>query len=86
VQLHTKFPSKATVAVSDEKKTGAAVAKAIKTLETDFQANLELMYIDMHSHTFKQMRRFLPVNKQPMNWNVAAHKMAGELAAGSSNN
>jgi capping protein alpha len=84
VQLNSKFPTKATVQISDEKKTGAAVAKAVKQLETDFQSNLEQMYIEMHSHTFKAMRRFLPVSKQPMNWNVAAHKMAGELASGQS--
>jgi capping protein alpha len=80
VQLHSKFPSKVSVPVGDEKKTAAAVVKAIKQLETDFQGNLETMYIEMHDMTFKAMRRFLPVNKQPMNWNVAAHKMASELA------
>jgi len=81
VQLHGKFPSKTTVAVSNEAKTAAAVAKAVRTIETDFQNNLELMYINMHGETFKHMRRFYPLNKQPMTWNLAAHKVAGELGA-----
>jgi capping protein alpha len=83
VQLHTKFPTKATIAVSDAAKTAAAVVKSIKTIETDFQANLEHMYINMHSETFKHMRRFFPITKQPMNWNLAAHKVAGDLGGGS---
>jgi len=83
VQLHTKFPARNSVQVSDEKKTAAAVLKIIRQLETEFQANLEQMYIEMHSHTFKQMRRFYPLSKQPMNWNLAAHRMAGELSGSS---
>jgi len=83
VQLHTKYPAKISVQVADEKKTAAALIKAIKQLETDFQANLEQMYIEMHKDTFKQMRRFYPINKQPMNWNIAAHKMQGELSQSS---
>jgi len=79
VQLHTKFPARNSVQVSDEKKTAAAVGKVMRQLETEFQANLEQMYIEMHSHTFKQMRRFYPMNKQPMTWNLAAHRMAGEI-------
>jgi len=84
VQLHTKFPTKATIAVSSEAKTAAAIAKAIKTIETDFQSNLEHMYINMHSETFKNMRRLMPMNKQFMNWNLAAHKVAGEMGQSSS--
>jgi len=81
VQLHAKFPTKTTVAVSNEAKTAAAIVAAIKQVETDFQSHLELMYIDMHTNTFKHMRKFWPVNKQPMNWSLAAHKMSQELGA-----
>jgi len=81
VQLHTKYPAKISVKVADEKSTAAALIKAIKQLETDFQANLEQMYLEMHKDTFKQMRRFYPVSKQPMNWNIAAHKMQSELGS-----
>lgn len=36
------------------------------------------MYVDMHRATFKQMRRFLPITKQPMNWNTYAHGVMKE--------
>jgi len=81
VQLHGKYPVKSAVTIDG--KAAASIVKAIKTIETDFQSNLELLYIDMHRDTFKQMRRFWPINKQPMNWNLSAHKMAGELTSGS---
>jgi len=82
VQLHAKYPSKASVQIGTEAKTASAIAAAVRKIETDFQSNLEQMYINMHEVTFKAMRRFYPINKQPMNWNLSAHKMAGELASG----
>jgi len=82
VQLHAKYPSKASVQIGNEGKTATAIVAAVRKIETDFQSNLEQMYINMHEVTFKAMRRFYPINKQPMNWNLSAHKMAGELASG----
>jgi capping protein alpha len=79
VQLHTKFTTKTPVTISDEKKTAPEVAKAIKKLETDFQANLEEMYISMHRQTFKQMRRFWPISKKPMDWDSRRHNLTAEL-------
>jgi len=79
VQLHTKFTTKTPVTISDEKKTAPEVAKAIKKLETEFQANLEEMYISMHRQTFKQMRRFWPISKKPMDWDLRRHNLTGEL-------
>jgi capping protein alpha len=82
VQLHGKYPVKGSVSIDG--KAAASIVKAIKTIETDFQSNLELLYIEMHRETFKQMRRFWPISKQPMNWNLSAHKMAGELSGSTS--
>eukprot|EP00456_Euglypha_rotunda_P091055 TRINITY_DN955_c0_g1_i16.p1 TRINITY_DN955_c0_g1~~TRINITY_DN955_c0_g1_i16.p1 ORF type:complete len:290 (+),score=51.33 TRINITY_DN955_c0_g1_i16:30-899(+) len=79
VQLHTKFPTKVSITVGDEKKTAAEVAKAIRKIETDFQANLEEMYVQMHKSTFKQMRRFWPVHKKPMDWDLRKHNLTAEL-------
>lgn len=75
VQLHTDMDQSVDVSVGDAAATGAAVAKAISNLESSFQSNLEEMYVNMHRSTFKSMRRFLPLNGQPMNWNPAAHSI-----------
>jgi len=80
VQLHTNFDRNSTVTVGAEEETGKEVAKVINKVESDFQSNLEEMYVNMHRTTFKSMRRFLPINKQPMNWTLAAHSLAGEVS------
>jgi len=79
VQLHAKLPMKVSVTVADEKKTASEVAKAIRKIETDFQANLEEMYVQMHKSTFKAMRRFWPVTKKPMDWDLRKHNLTAEL-------
>lgn len=72
VQLNTDIDKKATITVGDPAKTGEAVAKAILDIESSFQNSLEEMYVNM-TPTFKNMRRFLPISGQNMNWNMAAH-------------
>jgi capping protein alpha len=73
VQLHSAFDKKVTIVVGEPDKTGKSVAKTIDTVESDFQSSIEKMYVDMHDKTFKEMRRFLPITKQPMKWNDSAH-------------
>jgi capping protein alpha len=75
VQLHAAIEKNVKVNVADPDSTAAALVKAISRMETDYQAALEEMYVDMHDATFKAMRRFLPINKVPMTWNVAAHSV-----------
>lgn len=75
VQLHTNMDQSADIEVGDEQSTADAVVKAISKAETSFQSELENMYVKMHQSTFKAMRRFLPMNKQNMNWNTAAHSI-----------
>lgn len=77
VQLHGALEKTASVDVSDADATAKAVQKAIQTFESDYQNSLEEMYVDMHRTTFKAMRRFLPITKQMMNWNVNAHAVKG---------
>jgi len=79
VQLHSTIEQDAKIDVGGEDDTGKEVAAAINKIETDFQSNLEEMYVNMHRSTFKAMRRFLPINRQPMNWNVAAHQIAQDI-------
>jgi capping protein alpha len=79
VQLHAKLPTKVSITIADEKKTAPEVAKAIRKIETDFQANLEEMYVQMHKSTFKAMRRFWPVTKKPMDWDLRKHNLTAEL-------
>ena len=52
---------------------------AIDTIETVFQSKLDEFYVLMHKHTFAAMRRFLPVTRNPMDWNPNAHKLASQL-------
>jgi len=73
VQLHAAIEKNVKVSVADPESTAAGLVKAISRMETDYQAALEEMYVDMHDTTFKAMRRFLPITKQPMTWNVNAH-------------
>jgi len=75
VQLHAAIEKNVKVNVADPESTASGLVKAIARMETDYQAALEEMYVDMHDTTFKAMRRFLPINKMPMTWNVAAHSI-----------
>lgn len=75
VQLHAAIEKNVKINVGDEASTASALVKTVSKMETDYQAALEEMYVDMHDTTFKAMRRFLPLTKQPMTWNVAAHSV-----------
>lgn len=79
VQLHSDIKKKVKVQVGAEADTAKAVATAISKIEDEYQTELEEMYVSMHTSTFKAMRRFLPVSRQQMNWNTAAHQMASEM-------
>jgi len=80
VQLNTHAEKSVNVAVSgDDETTGKSVVAAIAQVESEFQSQLEEMYVNMHRTTFKAMRRFLPVSRQPMVWNLAAHSLASEV-------
>ena len=59
--------------------TARQVYTAINQMETEFHSNLEQFFEDMHKHTFTAMRRFLPVTRNPMDWNPNAHKLAAQL-------
>jgi len=79
VQLNTNYDRTATVTVGGNDETGREISKALNKIESDFQSNLEEMYVNMHRTTFKSMRRFLPLNRLPMTWSLAAHSLAGEV-------
>jgi len=80
VQLHTSLDKAAHVEIKpDADATGQAITKAIAQIESDFQSQLEEMYVNMHHKTFKSMRRFYPVTRTPMNWNTNAHSLATEV-------
>jgi len=83
VQLHTAVDRTATVNVSDNDATANDVCKQIGKIENEFQTQLEEMYVKMHGTTFRQMRRFYSVTRQPMNWNTAAHALATEVTKSS---
>jgi len=79
VQLNTHVDKTVNITVtSDEEATGKNIAVAIAQIESEFQSQLEEMYVNMHRTTFKAMRRPLPVNRTLMIWNLAAHSIATE--------
>jgi capping protein alpha len=79
VQLHSTLEKSANVNVSSDDATGKEVAKAIEKIESDFQLQLEDMYLNMHRTTFKAMRRFYPVTREKMNWTTSVHSLASEV-------
>jgi len=80
VQLHNAVDKSASVNVStDVDKSATAIVNAINKIETDFHAQLEEMYVNMHSQTFKSMRRFYPITGTTMVWNPHAHAMVQEM-------
>jgi len=80
VQLHTNTDKAANITIGSEENTAAEIIKALGKIENDFQSQLEDMYVKMHSTTFKSMRRFFPVTRQPMTWNINAHSLANDIA------
>jgi len=83
VQLHSSIEKSATLSVaSDVDATAAEIVKAVSKIENDYQSSLEDMYVKMHSTTFKGMRRFYSVTRQPMVWNLAAHQVSESLSGG----
>jgi len=79
VQLHSNLDKQAKVNIGDPESTAQDIIKAVSKLEADFQAALEEMYVNMHHTTFKSMRRFYPVTREKMNWNLNAHSLANEV-------
>lgn len=85
VQLHANVNQAAKVNVTaKEDETGGSIAASIAKIENDFHGHLEEMYVKMHTQTFKQMRRFYTLQREPMKWSVAAHAMASEVTANKS--
>jgi len=82
VQLHANMDQAAKVNITaKDDESGGAIVAAIAKLENDFHAHLEEMYVKMHTTTFKSMRRFFTLQREPMKWSVAAHQMAAEVSA-----
>jgi capping protein alpha len=80
VQLHAEKDGKATISAKGGAEMAKEVAAAIESIESDFQNSLEEMYVNMHRTTFKQMRRFLPINRMPMNWTTGQHSLAEQVS------
>lgn len=79
VQLHANKDGKAKITAKSGEELGKEVAGAIEQIESDFQNNLEEMYVNMHRTTFKSMRRFLPISRMPMNWSTGQHSLAEQV-------
>lgn len=79
VQLNTNFDEEFDVKVDDAEAFAKEVADLVKNVENKFQKNMEEMYLNMHTQTFKAMRRFLPVTGTKMDWNPNAHRMVDQL-------
>lgn len=78
VQFHTAIKQEGKLELSqDPKETAKRVVGLISDIEDKYHQSLQQMYIDIHHESFKEMRRFLPITKQPMNWNILAHGVKG---------
>jgi len=80
VQLHTDLNKHARVDITEPASTAKVVVSAIEKIETDFYNNLEELYVNMHTQTFKAMRRFLPISGQYMKWDSSVHGLADEIS------
>jgi capping protein alpha len=79
VQLNTNYDEEFDVKVDEADSFSKEVSDVIKGVENKFQKNMEEMYLNMHTQTFKAMRRFLPVTGTKMDWNPNAHRMVDQL-------
>jgi capping protein alpha len=80
VQLHTSIDHSENIKIDNSDATAKRVVESISKFETEFQNNLEEMYVNMHRTTFKAMRRFLPISGQKFMWTSAAHSLASEVS------
>jgi capping protein alpha len=78
VQLNSNYEEQFKI-----KGSGDAAAKeivdSIKSVENTFQKKLEELFHDMHTESFKAMRRFLPVTRNKMDWNPNAHRIRDQI-------
>lgn len=79
VQLNSKYDEEDDIHLGDPKVAGEEIVATIKKMETRFQKNMEDMYLNMHTQTFKAMRRFLPITKNKMDWNPNAHRIVSQM-------
>lgn len=82
VQLNASYKPTDADAVQYDTSSAEAIVNAISRTESEWQGNLEQMYIRMHEETFKRMRRMLPIRGTPMDWTPAAHSIQAEMGAG----
>lgn len=79
IQLHSSSSQEAKINVGNPNDTASFVAETIKKIENELHEGLESMYVDVHMATFRKLRRFLPYNRQPMNWDLAVHLINQDL-------
>lgn len=81
VQLNAEKKKSTPVNItSDNGASAKAIISAISKWESDYQSYIEEMYVEMHTKTFKSMRRFLPKTKTTMDWNPHFHSLASEIS------
>lgn len=73
VQLHSARKKDVILKDGDDDDVASKIVKAIDAIESEYYNGMLHMYVDLHKKTFKSMRRFLPISKQPMEWNIHAH-------------
>jgi len=79
VQLVTNVDKEADINISDPTSTALSFIEKVGKFETDYQNALEEMYVKMHKDTFKQMRRFLPITKTEMSWDINKHNIVAQM-------
>lgn len=79
-QMHSeKILDPISIDFRDPESFGKALVKAIGVAEDNLHDATDDMYESLSNQALKEMRRFLPVSAQKMNWNVLEHRMRKTL-------
>lgn len=69
--------------VQDSSDLGKAVKNAIMKHEVQYHVGLEEAYSNLPSAQFKDMRRQLPLTRQPINWAALAnYRLGADISGG----
>jgi capping protein (actin filament) muscle Z-line, alpha len=81
VQVNTtkNIPS-SDVSYTSETDLAINVMKIVSECEAALHNGLVDMYFNLNEHTFKAMRRLLPVTRTKMDWNMNSHKLARNVS------
>lgn len=79
VQLNSSVEPKTHLDVN--KGDAQSIVNAIQAIETEWQNNLDKMFIDIHEKTAKKLRLRLPITRTLFDWTTSQAALASELTS-----